>query len=173
MSDQCMGEIRLFGGNYAPEGWALCNGQLMQISQYDALFSLIGTTYGGDGQTTFALPDLRGRVPVHRGTNPSTGTTYNVGVKGGNETVPLTAAHVASHSHSVTATTAVASSNDPAGRMLAHVADGLYSSAAPLASMHAGTIGSGGGSGAVHDNMQPSLCVNFIIALEGVYPTQS
>ena len=113
MSDQYLGEIRMFAGNYAPEGWAMCNGQLLMINQNEALFSLIGTTYGGDGQTTFALPDLQGRVPVHTGRNNVTGTVYPLGQKGGTETVTLVADQLPRHTHAVNAQSQAGTSSTP------------------------------------------------------------
>src|SRR3954470_12386178 len=111
MSQPFVGEIRMFGGNFAPAGWAFCQGQLQPISQNDVLFTLIGTTYGGDGQSTFALPDLQGRLPVHMGTSPSTGTSYQLGETAGTESVTLTVQQMAAHNHPLLASTNVATTN--------------------------------------------------------------
>ena len=165
-----VGEIMLFAGNYAPRGWAVCDGQLLAISQNDALFSLLGTTYGGDGRTTFALPDLRGRAPVHQGNGPGlSGRT--LGSKGGEEHVTLTVNQMPSHAHPVMGSSANADSGDPAGRVLALADFNLYGVAAPAADMAAAGIGTTGG-GQPHDNMMPFLAVNYCIALVGIYPAR-
>jgi len=164
VSSPYLGEIRLFAGNFAPTGWALCQGQTLQISGNDALFALIGTTYGGDGQNTFNLPDLRGRVPVH------VGTGYALGQSGGEETVTLTAAQLPSHGHAPQAASNSAASPDPGGNVWATASDTPYSTSTPTAAMNAQTVGSAGGS-QPHDNMLPFVALNFIIALNGVYPT--
>src|SRR3954453_6845221 len=115
MAQPYIGEIRLFGGNFAPAGWAFCDGSTLPISEYDTLFNLIGTTYGGDGQETFALPDLRGRVPVHQGT--ASGPTFQLGESGGTESVTLTAQQIPAHSHSLLASGSQGTDNSPAGRL--------------------------------------------------------
>ena len=170
MANPFVGEIRMFGSNFAPVGWAFCSGQLLPISQYDTLFNLIGTTYGGDGQNTFALPDLQGRVPIHQGTARS-GTPYVIGQSGGSETVTLTTAQLPSHRHAFVGGAVGATA--PAGHSLASPQkDTLYTSGAPTGQLATGANVSAGGS-QPHDNMMPSQCINFIISLFGVYPSQS
>ena len=165
MAEPYIGEIRLFSGNYAPAGWALCNGQVMQISDNEPLFALLGTIYGGDGQTTFGLPDLRGRVPIH----PAPGT-YAVGQMGGTETVTLTSQNMAQHSHSANANAGNGTTSDPTGLFWAGNNDyRVYSDVAPSTSFAPAAIGVAGG-GNPHENMMPFLTVSYIIALEGVYP---
>jgi microcystin-dependent protein len=163
VSNPYLGEIRLFGGNYAPLGWAVCAGQLLPVAQYDALFTLLGTTYGGDGQTTFGLPDLRGRVPIHQG------PLHTLGEQGGQETVTLLAGQMPAHSHAAQGSIAVALSGAPTGRVLA------ATSAAPVYSTTGSTtplgLTSAAGGNQPHENMQPFLALQFIIALEGVYPS--
>lgn len=164
MAEPYVGEIRVFGGNFAPEGWALCDGRTLAISTNEALYALIGTSYGGDGQSTFALPDLRGRVPIH------TGPGYTLGQVGGTETVTLTSQNLPVHSHTPSASAANATSADPTGRVWATNNDyRCYSNATPNTSFAPSAIGSAGGS-EPHDNMMPFLTVSYIIALEGVYP---
>lgn len=174
MSDCYVGEIRMFGGSYAPQGWALCAGQTMSISQYDQLYALIGTTYGGDGVTTFKLPDLQGRVPLHRGQGPGL-TNRTIGAAFGMETVTLQVANIPAHTHSIVvggdATTA-----DPTNGYLGNsVGFNLYSSAAsPDNTMSPSAVGQSGQNAALsHDNMMPGLCINFIIALAGQFPSQN
>lgn len=171
MSDQYLGEIRMFSGNYAPQGWALCNGQMLQISQNEALYSLIKTNYGGDGTSTFALPDLQGRVAVHMGTNPNTGTAYPIGQKAGTETVTLTEAQLPSHTHTVSAQQLAGTSASPANNVWATSTKNVYSKAAPNGVMDSGVISSVGGNQA-HDNVMPFTTLTFIIALQGIYPTK-
>jgi microcystin-dependent protein len=167
-----IGQIMMFGGNFAPRDWALCNGQLLPISQNDALFSLLGTTYGGDGQTTFALPDLRGRVPVHQT------TTHPIGEFSGTENVTLLASQLPSHSHAAGTTGSAsgkpATDTDPAGRVFAVPNDGgnSFSATAPSLLAGAATTGPDGGS-QPHTNMQPYSCVNFCIALYGIFPSRN
>lgn len=172
MSSPYIGEIRMFAGTFAPLGWAFCAGQVLPISQNDALFNLIGTTYGGDGQSTFALPDLQGRIPIHMGTG--TGLTPRViGENGGSETVTLTSAQIASHSHAFPASINAASAGDPLNNVVANTgAEFVYSTSSPNVTMSPSAINPAGGS-QPHDNAMPFLCVNFIIALEGIYPSQS
>jgi microcystin-dependent protein len=160
-------EIRMFAGTFAPDGWAFCDGQLLPISQYDALFALIGTTYGGDGQSTFALPDLRGRAPVHQG------TTWVLGQSTGSEQVTLTTGQLPSHAHAEAASTSPGDSDSPVGRVPARNAAGspVYGSNVD-ATLAAGALQAAGGSGP-HANMQPYLAINFIISLFGVFPSQS
>lgn len=169
-----IGQIILFAGNFAPRGWALCDGQLLPISQNQALFSILGTTYGGDGRTTFGLPDLRGRVPVHQGHGPGL-SDYHLGQKGGIETVTLTAAQMPPHAHSLHANENPGDSPDPAG---AAISDSkgrdrdFQKSGEVNVTMSASSIGSTGGN-QPHENRQPYLAVNYIIALQGIYPSRS
>jgi microcystin-dependent protein len=171
MAEPFLGEIRMFGGNFAPLGWAFCSGQLMAISEFDALFNLIGTTYGGDGQTTFALPDLRGRFALHQGSN---GTSNRIiGETTGTETVTLNASQMPGHTHTAVGSGAgnLASpanafwSTDPGGNTAAYneAGGGGMSGSALLPA----------GSGQPHENRQPYLGVSFIIALEGIFPSQN
>lgn len=169
MSLPFIGEIRLFGGNFAPVGWAFCNGQLLPISEHDALFALIGTTYGGDGQTTFGLPDLQGRSPVHQGS--LSGTTYVMGEAAGVETVTLTTQQIPAHSHRPTAG-ASPNSTSPAGATWSTQAQLAFATGAPGTPMAAGAMQPAGGS-QPHDNMPPYLAISYIIALEGVFPSQN
>lgn len=169
MSDPYVGEIRMFGGNFAPSGWALCQGQLMPISENETLFNLIGTTYGGDGQTTFALPDLRGRVPIHMGQGP--GLSYRtIGESAGTETVTLVTSQIPAHTHVPMANSA-GSATSPANGVWANSAAIQFQSG-PTAgvNMHVKALGNSGGS-QPHDNMTPYLAVNFIISLYGIYPS--
>ena len=164
--DPFVGEIRMFGGNFAPQGWAFCNGQLLSIPEYEVLFTLIGTTYGGDGQSTFALPDLRGRLPLHQGPN------HPIGMTAGVESVTLNVTQIPAHTHALVATSAAATSPVPGGALLAQAGDfAAYAHAAPTTELVGGTV-SPVGDGQPHDNVQPFLCVSFIIALEGLYPPQ-
>jgi len=170
MSDPFLGEIKMFGGNFTPLGYAFCQGQLLPISSYDALFALIGTTYGGDGQTTFALPDLRGRVPVHQGQGPGLGN-YTIGQMAGTETVQLLTGQLPAHTHSAAANSNPGTSADPTGSYWAASADlRPYSDQAPNGTMQ--NSGSAGSS-QPHDNMPPFLTINFIIALEGLFPSRN
>ncbi len=166
-----IGQIMAFGGTFAPQGWALCDGSLLPISQYDALFSLIGTTYGGDGQTTFALPDLRGRAALHQGQGPGLGN-YILGQSGGAEAVTLTANQLPPHSHPVLGYSGGGDNAHPSGAVWAASSTNLYTAgAAANAAMEATSIAPSGGS-QPHDNMLPFLTLNFCIALEGIYPSQ-
>lgn len=159
----------MFAGNFAPVGWELCQGQLLSIADYDVLFNLIGTTYGGDGQETFAVPDLRGRIPLHQGTG--LGVPYVLGEMGGAETVTLTANQIPSHNHPALANTS-GSTNNPAGNTWAGWTGDQYSDQGPNNPMAAGALQTVGGS-QPHDNMPPYLTVNFIISLFGIYPSQT
>lgn len=169
--DPFLGEIRAFSFGRIPKGWAACAGQMMSISQNQALFALLGTYYGGDGATNFALPDLRGRAPVGFG-QVTGGVTLPLGTMQGNETVALTEAQIPAHIHSVLGTTAAATTNVPTGSALAQATDPEY---APLssASMNAAAVGTGGGSGAGHENMQPSLPISWCIATSGIFPSRN
>jgi microcystin-dependent protein len=166
MAQPYVGEIRMFAGNFAPAGWMFCDGALLPISENETLFNLIGTTYGGDGQSTFALPDLRGRIPIHWGGG------FQLAETGGVESVTLTANQIPVHSHPLVASADLASLPDPVGAVLAtsRVAGvDLYIEDVPNAPLAANAIGPAGGS-QPHDNRQPYLCLNFIISLYGIYP---
>jgi microcystin-dependent protein len=172
MSDPYIGEIRLFGGNFAPVDWALCDGRLLQISQYDTLFNLIGTTYGGDGQNTFAVPDLRGRVPVGQGRGPS-GITYTIGQVAGQEQVTLTTQQLPPHTHPLTVSTAGGSADSPDGAFLATTPDvTMFINDTPTRALPANLVGPAGGS-QPHSNVMPTTAINSIISLAGVYPFPS
>jgi microcystin-dependent protein len=167
MSSPFIGEIRMFGGNFAPAGWAFCDGRLIPISENDALFNLIGTTYGGDGQTTFALPNLQSRVPVH------VGPGFALAQMGGAEQVTLTTSQIPAHTH-VPQGQSGNGSQGPGGGVWAKSAtnQNIYQTTAPNAAMNAAAIAFSGGS-QPHDNMIPFLCVNFILSLFGVFPSQN
>jgi microcystin-dependent protein len=172
MSEPFVGEIRMFGFGFVPQGWAQCNGQLLPINQNQALFSLLGTTYGGDGRSTFALPDLRSRVPVGQGQGPGL-SSYAEGQAGGAETVTLAATQMPGHAHPVKASSSAADSDQPGGRTLARSAGHIYSANPGSGTvMNADMIGDAGGS-QPHGNIQPYLTVNFCIALFGIFPSRS
>ncbi|MCA9733420.1 MAG: phage tail protein [Deferribacteres bacterium] len=174
MSEPFIAEVRIFAGNFAPRGWAFCNGQLLPVSQNTALFSLIGVTYGGDGRTTMALPDMQGRAPMHPGTGPGL-TLRRLGEKIGTETVTLTQQQMPQHTHQINASQDDGDLNAPAAnRSLARSGGGFaYSDqTGALGNMASEAISFTGG-GQVHNNMQPYLGLNFIIALQGVYPQRS
>lgn len=168
MSDQYLGEIRLFSFGFAPANWAQCNGQLMPISQFQALFSLIGTTYGGNGTTTFALPNLQSRVPVHQGTGLGL-STYVMGQVGGTETVTLNQNQLPGHNHALQANDSPAAGSRPSGTVLARATSNIYGPGPDGTIMHPNAIGPAGGS-QPHPNIQPYLVMNFCIALYGIYP---
>ncbi len=168
MSECFLGEVRLAGFNYAPVGWAFCNGAIVSIAENAALYNLIGTTYGGDGQVTLGLPNLQGRIPIHQGNLGS--SQYVIGQVGGVETVTVTPNQIPAHNHSLLASSATASSNTPGNQTVADV--GIYSNRAPSKSMNSAMIGIALGGNLPHDNMQPYLALNWIIAMTGVYPTQ-
>jgi microcystin-dependent protein len=178
MSDQYLGEIRLFGGNFAPQGWAMCNGQLMAIQQNAALFSILGTSYGGNGVTTFALPDLRGRVAVNQGQGPGL-SPYTLGEQTGSETVTLTSGQIASHTHPATAqcTSNLGDQSSPVGNVWAADGAGItaeYSSGTASEKMNSTAIVIGNNTGnQPHSNVQPLLALTYIIALQGIYPTRN
>lgn len=165
MSEPYVGEIRVVGFNFAPVGWAFCNGQLLAISEYETLFNLIGTTYGGDGQTTFGLPDLQGRIPIHQGSG------FVLAQSSGTETVTLTTQQIPAHSHPLKAQTAGGTQPSPAGGVWADSSLGQFSTSSPTATMAASLQNSGGSQ--PHDNMPPFLTVNFVISLFGVFPSQN
>lgn len=166
--DQYVGEIRMFGGNYAPEGWAFCNGQLLSVSTYNKLFSIIGITYGGDGVSNFALPDLRGRLALNRGTNPKTGTSYTLGLKSGTETVVLVSGENAAHTHPVAAINTNGAQASPDNAIWAKNIT-QYAAADPNGTMSPEIVTNAGGN-QPHENMMPYLPLNFIIALDGIFP---
>ena len=167
MAQPYVGEIRMFAGNFAPAGWMFCEGQLLPISENETLFNLIGTTYGGDGQSTFALPDLRGRLPIHMGGG------FTLAETGGVETVTLTVSQIPSHSHAFLGTSSFGTASTASGNVLAQTqAIKLYDATAPSTPMAAGTTSSTGGS-QPHSNFQPYLCVDFIISLFGIFPSQT
>lgn len=166
MSQPYVGEVRMFAGTYAPAGWLFCEGQLLPISENDTLFTLLGTTYGGDGQSTFALPDLRGRVPLHAGSEG--GTTYTLGQSGGVESVTLTSLQVPAHNHGLPVSSATASSRAAVGGVPAGApAEPLWATGGAGEAMST-TTPTGGSQ--PHDNMQPYLGIHFIISLFGVFP---
>lgn len=171
MSEPFVGEIRMFAGSFAPRGWAFCDGQLLAVSQNDALFSLLGTIYGGDGRTTFGLPDCRGRIPIHAGHGPGL-SERRLGAKGGAEKVTVTVNQLPSHTHPLTGSTANGLLADPGGNVLAGSAVlEPYEEEVPNEAMASTAVSSVGGSRS-HTNLQPFLCVNFIIALVGIYPSR-
>lgn len=172
MTDSYIGEIRMFAGVYAPEGWAFCDGRLLSISEYDTLFMLIGTTYGGDGQTTFALPDLRGRVPVHQGTNPFTGSSYSLGQLAGTESVTLTPPQMPNHTHGVAANAAAAETASVQNQVWSVSGAKSYTTVPPSGNMNPGSVSPAGGS-QPHENMMPFLTTSFIISLYGIYPSEN
>lgn len=175
--DGTIGEIRMFAGNFAPRGWAFCQGQIMSIAQNTAVFSILGTTYGGNGQTTFGLPDLRSRVPVGQGQGPGL-SSYNLGQMGGMETVTLTQNEIPAHNHLVRGVNAEATSTDPDGKSLATVTDATanpmpsYAAPTPTVSLHPQTLSVTGGN-QPHTNIQPYLVLNFVICLEGIFPSRN
>jgi microcystin-dependent protein len=171
MSNPYVGEIRLFAGNFAPAGWMFCQGQLLSIAENEVLFVLIGTTYGGDGQSTFALPDLRGRVPVHQGQGPGLSPRI-LGELDGTETVTLAPTQLPTHTHALRASTAAATGTAPGGALLAATSVASYDPAAASTAMAAIAVGSAGGN-QPHENMAPTLALNYIIALFGIFPQQA
>lgn len=179
MSQPYIGEIRIFAGNFPPLGWAMCDGQLLAIAEYDTLYNLIGTTYGGDGQNTFGMPDLRGRAPVHVGT--SSGQTYVIGQLGGVETVTLSSQQLPQHTHALVSTATPATTNVPTtGTIFADIGpagiNNLFAfkpyDGTNQVALNGNSVSPVGGS-QPHDNMQPYLGLNFIISLYGIYPSQS
>jgi len=173
MSEPFIGSIVLFCGNFAPRGWATCDGQLLSIAQNSALFSILGTTFGGNGQTTFALPDLRGRVPLHPGAGVGL-SPYNLGQSIGVESVTLLTTQMPAHNHgfSTPCSDGAPSTPSPVGAVLANQDQTPFYAAAGTAAMAAATSSMAGGSQS-HENRQPLLAINFIIALEGIYPSRS
>ncbi len=170
MSQPYIGEIRMVGFNFAPVGWAFCNGAIIAITENETLFNLIGTTYGGDGQSTFALPNLQSRVPIHLGTGG--GSTYVIGQMAGEEEVTLTINQIPSHNHIPQANSSAGTQTSPANNVWAAASALPYSNNGPNAVMAPQAVQNAGGS-QPHDNMLPFLAINFIIALYGIYPSQS
>jgi microcystin-dependent protein len=168
MSEPFLGEIMIVAFNFAPKGWALCNGQLLPINQNQALFSILGTTYGGNGQTTFALPNFQARVPIH------VGQGHTLGESGGQASVTLTGAELPPHTHAVNCSAAPATSQDPGGNVWAAESTGQFSlyRKTPDSTLAASAIGLTGGSQA-HENLQPFLGLTFVIALQGIFPSQN
>jgi microcystin-dependent protein len=164
-----IGEIRLGGWNFAPAGWAFCDGSQLPIAEYPALFQLLGTTYGGDGINTFALPDLRGRAPLHRAAG------FTIGQRGGEEQVTVNANQLPVHTHALVASTNTGTQKVPTSNVLAALASGggsAYSPTPPTTALAAASIGQSPGGGQPHDNMQPYLVITFIISLFGIFPSQ-
>lgn len=169
MAQPYVGEIRMFAGNFAPAGWMFCEGQLLPISEYETLFNLIGTTYGGDGQSTFALPDLRGRLPLHQGNG------FILAETGGAEEITLTVQQITAHSHALLGSTGTATSNDPTNNVGAKITTASvfgYGTDNPKTTLSPSAVGPVGGS-QPHNNFQPYLCVDFIISLFGIFPSQT
>ncbi len=172
MAEPFLGEVRIVGFNFAPKGWAFCNGQLLPINQNQALFALLGTTYGGDGRVNFALPNLQGRMPIHFNGN------HPFGSQGGEPSHTLSMGEMASHTHTLNAVSTTGNSNNPVGNLLASSPAGLGNTYGPApdaqhtATMSPAAVGSQGGSQA-HENLQPFLVLNFIIALQGIFPSQN
>jgi len=172
MAEPFVGEIRMFAGTFAPRGWASCDGQLLAVSQNDALFSLLGTIYGGDGRTTFGLPDLRGRIPIHAGSGPGL-SQRRLGEIGGAENVTLTANELPSHTHPARCFDGNGTVPGPQDAVWARSPHGtLYSGNPPDTAMSPSAIQNTGGSQS-HDNMMPYQCIHFIIALLGIYPSRN
>jgi microcystin-dependent protein len=174
MSDPFIAQIKLFAGNFAPRGYAFCDGQMLSISQHTALFSLLGTTYGGDGRTTFALPDLRSRAPIHEGHGPGL-STRTLGQRGGTETETLSEPKLPSHNHTVKATSDPATDRKGAGKVLANSgSERAYApvSATPAVNLSTESLKAVGG-GQTHDNMRPFIGINHIIALTGTFPSRA
>jgi microcystin-dependent protein len=167
MAQPYVGEIRMFAGNFAPAGWMFCDGQLVAISELETLFQLIGTTYGGDGQSTFALPDLRGRIPIHQGNG------FIIGENGGVETVTLTVNQIPAHSHPLLASAGPGNLSTPQNNVTAASSSvKIYIEDSTDSTMNAAAVGGVGGS-QPHNNFQPYLCINFIISLFGIFPSQA
>lgn len=169
MAQPYVGEIRMFAGNFAPAGWMFCEGQTLPIAENETLFQLIGTTYGGDGEETFNLPNLASRVPLHMGTGPD-GVNYQLADAAGTESVTLTTQQIPVHNHALLASGSGATTQTPGGNVAAVAAAQVYSSASSPAQMNAQSIMPVGGS-QPHENCQPFLCINYIISLFGIFPS--
>jgi microcystin-dependent protein len=173
MSSPYVGEIRMFGGSFAPAGWAFCDGQLMPISQNDTLFNLIGTTYGGDGQETFALPALASRVPVHAGQGPGISQNYQIGETFGVESVTLTTQQIPIHNHAFLCSLNAPAATDPTNQVIAQSLQiGMFTEDVANKQMNPATLQQQGGN-QPHENMSPFLVVSFILSLFGIFPTQN
>ena len=170
MSEGFLGQIIWFAGNFAPRNWEFCNGELLSINEYQSLYSLLGTTYGGDGRNTFALPDLRGRIPLSPGQGPNL-SNYNEGDKGGLETVTLTTSQIPSHNHQLQVSSEDATQDNPANNILANSTVNIYNSHDANVIMNAVSIGNTGGE--AHENRQPILATNYIICVNGIYPSRN
>lgn len=171
MAEPFLGEIKIVAFNFAPRGWAFCDGQILPINQNQSLYSLLGTMYGGDGRTTFALPDLRGRSPIHVGAADG-GTNRALGSKAGEETHTLTGAETPAHTHPLNGTNDLATLNTPGGNVPARGGSNFYGDIPPATAMDAAAVSStGGGQG--HENMMPFLVLNFVIALQGIFPPRN
>lgn len=165
MSEPFLAEVRMVGFNFAPRGWAFCDGQILPINQNQSLYSLLGTTYGGDGRTSFALPDLRGRVPMH------VGNGVTEGQKSGEETHTLSVNEIPQHQHVAQASTNTGSTTNPTGQVLGQALN-VYANPTATTALHAGSVTNVGG-GQAHNNMQPSIAINFCIALQGLFPSRN
>lgn len=170
MSEPFLAEIRMVGFNFAPRGWAFCDGQILPINQNQSLYSLLGTTYGGDGRTSFALPDLRGRAPLHVGS--SNGTSFPLGQKTGEETHTLAANEMPQHQHVTQGSDTAGNVSTPSGNVLGREVGNPYGQASNLTPMNSATVANVGG-GQAHNNMQPYLALNFCIALQGLFPSRN
>jgi len=173
MSEPFLAEIRIVGFNFPPRGWAFCDGQILPINQNQSLYSLLGTTYGGDGRTSFALPDFRGRTPIHTGQSAG-GSNHLLGQKSGEETHTLSTNEIPQHGHTLNATEGIATLNDPTGQNWGKARERMYAeyNTATAAPMHSGIISNMGG-GQAHENMQPYLVMNYCIALQGLFPSRN
>ena len=172
MPEPYIGEIRMFAGNFAPNGWMFCEGQTLPIAENDALFTLIGTTYGGDGQETFNLPNLASRVPIHMGTGPD-GTTYQLAEMAGTEQETLTVQQIPNHTHPLAASTSAGATNSPANKVIAASPSvTIFIEDSPDNQLNPNSVTPAGGS-QPHENTQPFLCINFILSLFGVFPSQT
>jgi microcystin-dependent protein len=175
MAQPFLAEIRMFGGTFAPQGWAFCNGQTLSISQNDALFALLGTTYGGDGVSTFQLPNLQGRIPMHMGSNATTGSSANLGQMAGVTNITISVGQMPLHNHGLLASGGPPSLADPGGAVLStplRNGPALYAGTPSTTNLNPGTIVAAGG-GAPFVRAQPYLVVSFIIALEGIFPSRN
>lgn len=171
MSEPFLAEVRMVGFNFPPRGWALCDGQILPINQNQSLYSLLGTTYGGDGRTSFALPDLRGRTPIHVGRSNG-GVQHELGQKSGEESHTLSEPEMPQHTHKLLATNTGNGSTSPADNVFANAGADLYNAADSLVDLNAGAVSNVGG-GQAHENMQPYLALNFCIALRGLFPSRN
>lgn len=171
MSEPFLAEVRMVGFNFAPRGWAFCDGQILPINQNQSLYSLLGTTYGGDGRTTFALPDLRGRTPIHTGRSDG-GQEHRLGQKSGEETHTLATNEMPNHTHVLQGTNNPPTSDQPTGHVLSRAAGTIYGEFGTPEAMGVGSVTNVGGSQA-HDNMQPYLALNFCIAIQGLFPSRN